>query len=92
MGVIAHRHSGYFNVVNRWKSLLKISNCVENYCMNANGMKSTMLLLIQMAMLGSGMHKMIGFSGSKKTHSVDGNGNFIEMIKLDRFCMLSFES
>lgn len=42
-------------------------------------------------MLGSGMYKMIGFSGFKKIYLVDGNGNFIEMIKLDRFCMLFFE-
>lgn len=30
---------GYFNTVNSWKSLIKISNYIQNY-MNANDMKN----------------------------------------------------
>ena len=39
MEVMTTHEFWYFNTVNSWKSLIKISNYIQNY-MNANDMKS----------------------------------------------------
>lgn len=59
--IAKHMHSGYYNIVNSWKPLIKISNYMQSYCMNANDMKNTMLRLTQMITLSTSVHKMIGF-------------------------------